>query len=86
MSNEEKAMEIAADCVVNGKILTYDESAKNGALKAMQWKDEQYLKNATDIIINRSFLADIKQYIHEKYLDYKIGEKVKLILIKENEQ
>lgn len=55
------------------------------ALEAMRWKDEQYLENATDITINRDFLADVKQYIHEKYLDYKIGEKVKLIIIKENE-
>lgn len=45
-------------------------------------KDE-FLKNATDIRINRDFLADIKQYIHEKYLDYKVGDKIKLVLIKE---
>ena len=48
-------MEIAADCVINGKILTYDESMKIGALKMAQWKDEQFTEQNKD-----------KKWIYEK--------------------
>ena len=50
-----------------------------------KFQKEKMLKDAIDIKINRDVLYDLKQYIHERYLDLKIGEKVKLILLKEDE-
>lgn len=57
----------------------------NNVWQMYDWTKNELLKNATNIRINRDFLADIKQYIHEKYQDYKIGDKIKLVLIKEEE-
>lgn len=48
------------------------------------WQREQMMKDAIDVKINRDTLYDLKPFIHEKYLDYKIGDKCKMILIKEN--
>lgn len=45
---------------------------------------QQMMKDAIDLKINRDTLYDLKPIIHEKYLDYKIGDKVKLIIIKED--
>lgn len=47
------------------------------------WKKEQMMKDAIDLKINRDTLYDLKPIIHEKYLDYKIGDKVKVIIVKE---
>ena len=88
MTPQEKAKElICANC--SWRVVCEEEKDTcNDFDKVMQmheWTKKELLKNATDIIINRDFLADIKQYIHEKYLDYKVGKKVKLVLIKEEE-
>lgn len=87
MTAQEKANEIAemlwSGDDMNGDIIR--GVAVTAAMQMHEWTRNELLKDATDIKINRDFLADIKQYIHEKYLDYKVGEKVKLVLIKEEE-
>lgn len=60
------------------KIVSWDFKA--GA----QWQKEQMLKDAVNVKINRDTLYDLKPFIHERYLDYKIGDKVKLLVIKED--
>lgn len=49
--------------------------------KATQWQKEQIMKDAVEIKINRDTLYDLKPLIHERYLDYKIGQKVKIIIL-----
>lgn len=49
----------------------------------MKLQEKQMMKGAIDVKINRDTLYDLKPFIHEKYLDYKIGDKCKMILIKE---
>lgn len=49
--------------------------------KATQWQKEQMIKDAVEIKINRDTLYDLKPLIHERYLDYKIGQKVKIIIL-----
>ena len=46
-----------------------------------QWQKEQMMKDAVEIKINRDTLYDLKPLIHERYLDYKIGQKVKIIIL-----
>lgn len=48
-----------------------------------QWQKEQMMKDAIGLKINRDTLYDLKPIIHEKYLDYKIGDKVKVIIVKD---
>ena len=82
MTPQEKARKFAKECFEK---CPYDERCYNYCMQMHDWTKKELLKNATDIRINRDFLADIKQYIHEKYQDYKIGDKIKLVLIKEEE-
>ena len=49
--------------------------------KATQWQKEKMMKDAVEIKINRDTLYDLKPLIHERYLDYKIGQKVKIIIL-----
>lgn len=85
MKPQEKAREIADKWHSGTNENIEHDCCYLSALDMHDWTKNELLKNATDIRINRDFLADIKQYIHEKYLDYKVGEKVKLVLIKEEE-
>lgn len=48
-----------------------------------KWQKEQMMKTAVGLKINRSTLYDLKPIIHERYQDFKIGDKVKLIIIKD---
>lgn len=45
------------------------------------WQKEQMMKDAVEFILNRGKLYDLKPLIHERYLDYKIGQKVKIIIL-----
>ena len=68
--------------VMENNIDAFRQGFHIGAL----WLQQQILENSTEIKVNRDFLYDIKQYIHEKYLDYKVGEKIRIALIKENDE
>lgn len=46
-----------------------------------RWDREQMMEDAVEIKINRDTLYDLKPLIHERYLDYKIGQKVKIIIL-----
>ena len=59
------------------------EDIKDIARHFAQWQKEQMMKDAIEVKINRDTLYNLKPFIHEKYLDYKIGDKVKIIIIKE---
>lgn len=45
----------------------------------------EMMKQAVEIKINRDTLYALKPLIHERYLDYKIGDKVKLIILKDDD-
>ena len=60
-----------------------DDIASKYAQLGAQWQKEQMMKDAIEVRINRDRLYNLKPIIHEKYLDYKIGDKVKIIIIKE---
>ena len=49
----------------------------------VDWQKQQMMKDALDLKINRDTLYDLKPIIHEKYLDYRIGDRVKVIIIKD---
>ena len=51
-----------------------------------QWQKEQMMKSAIEVKINRDTLYNLKPIIHEKYQDLRIGDKVKVIIVKEDEQ
>lgn len=53
------------------------------AVRVANWQKAKMMAKAIDVKINRDTLYDLKPFIHEKYLDYKIGDKVKVIVIKE---
>ena len=44
MTNEEKAREIAAGTVIDGKVITYSEIKYDAAMEMAAWKDEQFDK------------------------------------------
>lgn len=62
-----------------------DEVYRQGLLKGAKEKEEEMMKQAEEIKINRDTLYDLKPLIHERYLYYKIGNKVKLIIIKDDD-
>ena len=66
-----------------GDYVEYIEVRKDAFIAGAQWQREQMMKDAIEVRINRDRLYNLKPIIHEKYLDYKIGDKVKIIIIKE---
>lgn len=58
-----------------------DDIASKYAQLGAQWQREKMMKDAVEIKINRDTLYDLKPLIHERYLDYKIGQKVKIIIL-----
>ena len=60
------------------------DKVKNAFIAGAQLDRQQMMAKAIDVKINRDTLYDLKPFIHEKYLDYKIGDKCKMILIKED--
>lgn len=83
MKPQDKAKELSECFDERMGCYVVDDEKYEQFMQMHEWTKNELLKNATDITINRDFLYDIKQYIHEKYLDYKVGEKIKLVLIKE---
>lgn len=64
-----------------GDYVEYIEVRKDAFIAGAQWQKEQMMKDAVEIKINRDTLYDLKPLIHERYLDYKIGQKVKIIIL-----
>ncbi len=60
------------------------DKVKDAFIAGAKLDRQQMLSKAIDVKINRDTLYDLKPFIHEKYLDYKIGDKCKMILIKED--
>lgn len=46
MTNEQKAREIAAGTIIEGRVITYSEIKYEVALQAMQWKEKQLIDKA----------------------------------------
>lgn len=65
------------------RFTTWFKALQKTAIHFAKWQKEQMMAKAIDVKINRDTLYDLKPFIHEKYLDYKIGDKCKMILIKE---
>jgi hypothetical protein len=59
---------------------------EHGILSGMNMEREKLMKDAVEIKINRDTLYDLKPLIHERYLDYKIGQKVKIIILPSDEK
>ena len=67
----------------NGIENDVDTLVRIHAPELLKLAKKELMKDAIEVRINRDRLYNLKPIIHEKYLDYKIGDKVKIIIIKE---